>query len=33
MSNKGYRITGFMDGFMGGYDFVDRLQRREDGDG
>ncbi|AXQ30434.1 hypothetical protein D0B54_17900 [Solimonas sp. K1W22B-7] len=29
MSNSGYRIAGFMDGFMGGYDFVDRLQRRE----
>lgn len=30
MSNSGYRIAGFMDGFMGGYDFVDRLQRHEE---
>ena len=30
MRNKGSRIAGFMDGFMNGFDFGDRLQRADE---
>ncbi|HEY0914393.1 MAG TPA: hypothetical protein VGE22_05935 [Solimonas sp.] len=30
MSRGGFRAAGFMDGFMSGFDFVDRLQRADE---
>ncbi|MDM4773052.1 hypothetical protein [Solimonas sp. SE-A11] len=30
MSRGGFRAAGFMDGFMNGFDFVDRLQRADE---
>lgn len=30
MSGSGYRATGFMDGFMNGFSFVDGLQRADE---
>ena len=30
MSGKGYQAAGFMDGFMNGFDFVDRIRRQDE---
>ena len=30
MSGKGYQAAGFMDGFMNGFEFVDRIRRQDE---